>query len=91
MPKKEKLTKSVKIRLSDSLFDQINRIAEENHSTLSETIRKILLNKDCSPSVLIQCELRYQKLFNLLQHIKMPQQSREIILQEMNNHDVFHN
>ncbi|WP_455055463.1 plasmid mobilization protein [Merdimonas faecis] len=87
MPKTEKKTKYVKIRITESEFNAINTKAKSNHTTISNVLREACFNSDCCIADSIRNEIRFQKIFNLIQHTKMPRSSREKLIKELNNHD----
>ena len=89
MPKTEKKSKYVKVRVTESEFNAINTKAKSNHTTISNVLREACFNSDCNCSIAdsIRNEIRFQKIFNLIQHTKMPRSSREKLIKELNNHD----
>lgn len=87
MPKTEKKTKYVKVRVTEPEFNAINTKAKRNHTTISNVLREACFNSNCSIADSIRNEIRFQKVFNLIQHTKMPRSSREKLIKELNNHD----
>ena len=63
------------------------KIAAFNLAKISEAIRKLLFSDSDSLSVLIHKELVKQQIFNLLQNTKMPRQTREKLIEEVNKID----
>lgn len=87
MPKTEKKTKYVKVRVTEPEFNAINTKAKSSDTTISNVLREACFNSDCSIADSIRNEMRFQKIFNLIQHTKMPRSSREELIKELNNHD----
>lgn len=80
-------TKTYKFRTTPAQADALESYAESNNYSVSEAIRKLLFSDSDSLSVLIHKELVKQQIFNLLQNTKMPRQTREKLIEEVNKID----
>lgn len=88
MPKKENKTKTIKIRVTESEYEAIAKLAAQGNDTLSSIIRDALFTKDNNDiNTGIQTELFKQQLYNLIQHTPMPKDSRKILIKELDKHD----
>lgn len=87
MSTREKKTQNIKIRMTKTEENAVIKIAEENHSTVSDVIRNALFNNknDMNSSIIV--ELYKQKTYNLIQHTPMPKESRENIVKELNEYE----
>ena len=88
MNKNEKKTESVKIRLTQTEFYSIQQIALKSSSSISSVIRSALFDRQTDFGSSIKSELIKQKIYNLIQHTKMPKASRENLIKELNRHDT---
>lgn len=83
----EKKTQNIKIRMTKTEENAVIRIAKENHSTVSDVIRKTLFNNTTEINTSIMIELYKQRIYNLIQHTPMPKDSRENIVKELNKYE----
>lgn len=87
MPKSEKKTETLKLRVTEREYELIKVQAKKNHTTTSDVIRTALFADNNDISVAIHAEIHRQKIYNLLQHTKMPTESRKVLIKELNSHD----
>lgn len=87
MKKTEKKTDILKVRVTSAERKAIEAQAENSASTVSSIVRKSLFTDKTDPVIAIRTELEKQRLFNLLQHTRMPKDSRELLIKELNKND----
>ena len=87
MNNREKKTKTVRIRLTQSEFDAVCEAAQIRSSSVSNVIRDALFNQHTESCASIKTELVKQKMYNLIQHTKMPTESRKNLVKELNSYD----
>lgn len=87
MPKSEKKTEILKLRVTEQEYESIKAQAQKNHTTTSDVIRTALFTDNNDMSTAIHAEIHRQKIYNLLQHTKMPTESRKLLIKELNTHE----
>ena len=87
MNNREKKTKTVRIRLTQSEYTAVCEAAQIRSSSVSNVIRDALFNQHTESCASIKTELVKQKMYNLIQHTKMSTESRKNLVKELNSYD----
>ena len=80
-------TEVYKFRTTALQSEALKEYAKNNDCSISEAIRDLLFSEPTDLVFRIQKELIKQRVYNLLQNTKMPEQTRKTLIEEVSKID----
>ena len=85
MSNQHKLSETIKFRLTEGEFDTLTMYVANNPGTsLSSVIRDAIFNSNNRISFALREELVQQRLYNLIQRVKISESAKKSMIEELN-------